>query len=80
MSGKTFTFTVDGLEIVASPGQTIIQACDAAGIYIPRLSLTRISSRPAIAGFARARSMAVAAASAPCRRRTARWWRAIRRS
>lgn len=31
------TLTVDGVEIQAMPGQTIIQACDDAGIYIPRL-------------------------------------------
>ncbi|SON53971.1 NAD-reducing hydrogenase HoxS subunit gamma [Hartmannibacter diazotrophicus] len=37
MSEETFTFTVDGFEVEATPGQTIIQACDAAGIYIPRL-------------------------------------------
>ena len=30
-------FTVDGTVVEASPGQSIIQACDAAGIYIPRL-------------------------------------------
>ncbi len=37
MSDNTFTFTVDGIEITASTGQTIIEACDAAGVYIPRL-------------------------------------------
>jgi [NiFe] hydrogenase diaphorase moiety small subunit len=37
MSEEKFTFTVDGIAVVAEPGQTIIQACDAAGIYIPRL-------------------------------------------
>ncbi|HVX78838.1 MAG TPA: 2Fe-2S iron-sulfur cluster-binding protein [Bradyrhizobium sp.] len=37
MSEGNFTFTVDGVEIPAAPGQTIIQACDAAGVYIPRL-------------------------------------------
>lgn len=37
MSEGKFTFTVDGVEVEAAPGQTIIQACDAAGIYIPRL-------------------------------------------
>jgi len=37
MSAETLTFTIDGVEIEATPGQTIIQACDAAGIYIPRL-------------------------------------------
>jgi [NiFe] hydrogenase diaphorase moiety small subunit len=33
----TFTFIIDGTEIPAKQGQTIIQAADAAGIYIPRL-------------------------------------------
>ncbi|MFW6155586.1 MAG: 2Fe-2S iron-sulfur cluster-binding protein [Planctomycetota bacterium] len=34
---KTITFTIDGVEVQAQPGQTILQAADAAGIYIPRL-------------------------------------------
>ena len=33
----TFTFTIDGVEVKASQGQTILIAADAAGIYIPRL-------------------------------------------
>jgi len=37
MSGDKITFTVDGVPVEASWDQTIIQACDAAGIYIPRL-------------------------------------------
>ncbi len=37
MSGDKVTFTVDGIEIEAAAGQTIIQACDVAGVYIPRL-------------------------------------------
>jgi [NiFe] hydrogenase diaphorase moiety small subunit len=37
MSEERFTFTIDGVEIEAVAGQTIIQACDAAGVYIPRL-------------------------------------------
>lgn len=37
MSDSRFTFMADGIEIEATEGQTIIQACDAAGIYIPRL-------------------------------------------
>jgi len=31
------TFTIDGVEITGQPGQTIMQAADGAGIYIPRL-------------------------------------------
>lgn len=33
----SFTITVDGVEVTAAPGQSILEACDAAGIYIPRL-------------------------------------------
>ena len=31
------TFVLDGREVALDPGQTIIEAADAAGIYIPRL-------------------------------------------
>lgn len=31
------TFSIDGVELVAAPGQTILEAADEAGIYIPRL-------------------------------------------
>lgn len=34
---KEVTITIDGAEIRACGGQTILQAADAAGIYIPRL-------------------------------------------
>lgn len=37
MTAETFSFTVDGVEIEASQGQSVIEACDIAGIYIPRL-------------------------------------------
>jgi len=33
----TFTFTIDGVEVTGRPGQTILQAAEEAGIYIPRL-------------------------------------------
>jgi len=36
MSDK-ITFTIDGVEVTAEANQTILQAADAAGIYIPRL-------------------------------------------
>lgn len=36
MSEK-ITFTIDGKAIEAEPGQTIMEAADAAGVYIPRL-------------------------------------------
>jgi len=31
------TFTIDGVEVEARPGQMIIEAADEAGVYIPRL-------------------------------------------
>ena len=34
---EQFTFTIDGVEVPAKSGQTIMEAADAAGIYIPRL-------------------------------------------
>ena len=34
---NTITFSIDGVEIEGQPGQTIIQAADQAGVYIPRL-------------------------------------------
>ena len=34
---QTITFHIDGKEVEGEPGQTIMQAADAAGIYIPRL-------------------------------------------
>ncbi|MEA3365503.1 MAG: 2Fe-2S iron-sulfur cluster-binding protein, partial [Candidatus Hydrogenedentes bacterium] len=37
MSEKTVNIIIDGLEIQAKEGQTILQAADDAGIYIPRL-------------------------------------------
>jgi [NiFe] hydrogenase diaphorase moiety small subunit len=33
----TIPLNVDGREIAAKPGQTILEACDDAGVYIPRL-------------------------------------------
>jgi [NiFe] hydrogenase diaphorase moiety small subunit len=37
MTDAGFSFTIDGVAVTASPGQTIMEAADAAGIYIPRL-------------------------------------------
>jgi len=37
MGAETLRFTIDGIEVEASEGQSVIEACDAAGIYIPRL-------------------------------------------
>jgi [NiFe] hydrogenase diaphorase moiety small subunit len=33
----TITFTIDGKTVSGKPGQTILEAADAAGVYIPRL-------------------------------------------
>ena len=37
MTGRTLRFSVDGVEVEAMEGQSVIEACDAAGVYIPRL-------------------------------------------
>ncbi len=37
MTDAAFTLTIDGTVVAAKPGQTIMEAADAAGIYIPRL-------------------------------------------
>ncbi|MBU4334783.1 MAG: (2Fe-2S)-binding protein, partial [Candidatus Omnitrophica bacterium] len=34
---KTITFKIDGVDVKGFPGQTIMEAADAAGVYIPRL-------------------------------------------
>jgi [NiFe] hydrogenase diaphorase moiety small subunit len=34
---KPIRFVVDGVTVEARPGQSVLQACDEAGIYIPRL-------------------------------------------
>jgi [NiFe] hydrogenase diaphorase moiety small subunit len=34
---KQITFSIDGVEVKSKEGQTILQAADEAGIYIPRL-------------------------------------------
>ncbi|HOJ74772.1 MAG TPA: 2Fe-2S iron-sulfur cluster-binding protein [Phycisphaerae bacterium] len=34
---QAITFLLDGIEIAAEPDQTILEAADAAGVYIPRL-------------------------------------------
>jgi [NiFe] hydrogenase diaphorase moiety small subunit len=37
VNAPTLTFTVDGAEVAATEGQSVLEACDAAGQYIPRL-------------------------------------------
>jgi len=34
---RTFSFSIDGVEIEGREGQTILEAAEAAGVYIPRL-------------------------------------------
>ena len=34
---QTITFMIDGVKVPATPGQTILEAAEAANIYIPRL-------------------------------------------
>lgn len=41
MSDEKISFTMDGAEIQGRPGQTILQAADDAGVYIPRLCAHR---------------------------------------
>jgi len=50
---ETITFTIDGVEVQGRPGQTIIQAADEAGVYIPGSAIRRTSSRTGRAGCAR---------------------------
>ncbi len=37
MSDASFTFSIDGVTVTAEPGQSIMEAADEAGVYIPRL-------------------------------------------
>jgi [NiFe] hydrogenase diaphorase moiety small subunit len=39
--GDKITFTIDGKQVEAEPGQTILVAAEAAGVYIPRLCAHR---------------------------------------
>ena len=34
---QNITFTIDGVEVPGTPGQTILEAADKAKVYIPRL-------------------------------------------
>lgn len=38
---NTVSFTIDGVQVAGRPGQTILEAADEAGIYIPRLCAMR---------------------------------------
>jgi [NiFe] hydrogenase diaphorase moiety small subunit len=37
MGAETVSFSVDGVAVDATLGQSVLEACDAVGIYIPRL-------------------------------------------
>jgi [NiFe] hydrogenase diaphorase moiety small subunit len=37
MTTPTFTLSIDGRQIEARPGQSILEAAEAAGVYVPRL-------------------------------------------
>ena len=37
MSNQKIALTIDGRQVEATPGQTILEAAEAAGVYIPRL-------------------------------------------
>ncbi len=37
MEADGCSITIDGVEVLAAKGQSVLEACDAAGIYIPRL-------------------------------------------
>ncbi len=55
------TITIDGAEITAAVGQTIIEAADAAGVYIPRLC-----HKPGLDAFGGCRVCTVTANGRPC--------------
>ncbi len=41
MTDDRFAFTIDGVTVNATGGPTIMEAADAAGVYIPRLCDTK---------------------------------------
>ena len=56
-----FTFTIDGQDIEAQPGQAIVEAADRAGVYIPRLC-----HKPGLKPFGSCRVCTVLANGRPC--------------
>jgi [NiFe] hydrogenase diaphorase moiety small subunit len=58
---ETISLLIDGVKISAQPGQTIIEAADAAGIYIPRLC-----HKPGLESYGSCRVCTVAANGRPC--------------
>ena len=55
------TFTIDGVEVQADAGETIIDAADKAGVYIPRLC-----HKPGLKPFGSCRVCTVLANGRPC--------------
>ncbi len=58
---ESVSFTIDGVEIEAEAGQTILEAADAAGVYIPRLC-----HKPGLEPFGGCRLCTVTANGRPC--------------
>lgn len=58
---KTITLFIDGAKVSAQQGQTIIEAADAAGIYIPRLC-----HKPGLESYGSCRVCTVQANGRPC--------------
>jgi [NiFe] hydrogenase diaphorase moiety small subunit len=58
---QNVTFTIDDIEIEAEAGQTILEAADAAGVYIPRLC-----HKPGLKPFGSCRLCTVTANGRPC--------------
>jgi [NiFe] hydrogenase diaphorase moiety small subunit len=58
---ETLTLTIDGVSIEAQAGQYVIEAADAAGIFIPRLC-----HQPGLAPFGACRLCTVLANGRPC--------------
>lgn len=58
---ESFKLFVDGVPVEARPGQTILQACEAAGIWIPRLCWME-----GLAPFGSCRVCTVLANGRPC--------------
>ena len=54
-------FTIDGVEVAGTSGQTIIEAADEAGVYIPRLC-----HKPGLEPFGSCRVCTVTANGRPC--------------
>ncbi len=58
---ETISLIIDGVQMTARPGQKIIEAADAAGIYIPRLC-----HKPGLEPFGSCRVCTVLVNGRPC--------------